>query len=132
MDRIEELRAMVAAATPGPWFEEIEADPEGDGPRVFICHKGTVCDVTTVCNLEHSEGAPLAKRQATARLIAAAPTLAADLASALEEVERLRAALTRINDNGALLLAHLSSELIDKARAALAPASGAGGGEAGE
>lgn len=49
--------------TPGPWHYE-RADIH------HICHQGTVCDVTTVCNLENGEHAA-----ANAHLIAAAPDL---------------------------------------------------------
>jgi hypothetical protein len=71
--------------TPGPWHVETEADWEDDEPTLYVCHAGTVCDGTTVCNFPPSHWATLDTRAANARLIAAAP----DLLEALREANRL-------------------------------------------
>lgn len=72
---------MSANWTPGPWVVETEAEPGGDDPEVYVCHAGTVCDCTTVCNLQPSAVASVKQRQANASLIAAAPYLYAALQS---------------------------------------------------
>ena len=61
--------------TKGPWHVETEADTEDDEPTLYVCHAGTVCDGTTVCNFRPSHWATLDTRAANARLIAAAPDL---------------------------------------------------------
>ena len=55
--------------TPGPWHVEHD-DQFG---RSYVCHPETVCTATTVCEIETP------RRQADARLIAAAPELLAAL-----------------------------------------------------
>ncbi len=100
--------------TKGPWFVEIEADPDGDVPRVFVCHSGTECDVTTVCNLEPSRFASLELREANARLISAAP----DLLDALKEAADMLARIATGQDWGAI------EQMEQDARAAIAKAEG--------
>ena len=85
MTRQEELRALVAEATAGPWKADI-CDPDD------VVVWGPQSDF--LCNIGHAVqqvGVAFDCDAANARLIAQAPTLAADLADALDEIERLRA-----------------------------------------
>ncbi len=66
---------MTAKHTPGPWWVETEADAGEDEPTLYVCHSGTVCEVTTICNFGPSHWATIDTREANARLIAAAPDL---------------------------------------------------------
>lgn len=82
MTRQDELRNMVKCAVSGPW--------DVDGPvwnRVVWSSPSN-----RVCFMAHSNGCNDDQDMANSRLCAAAPTLATDLADALDEVARLRAA----------------------------------------
>lgn len=72
-ERINEIRARLAAASPGPW----RIGPVFDEPQETI-----VCDAQMVANTVHGNDMP------NAALIAHAPT---DIADLLDEVDRLRA-----------------------------------------
>lgn len=83
MDRIDEIRARLAAATPGKWKHNEDATVVG------------VLWTQVVCRLSDRFDDDLANHAANAALITNAP---ADLAYLLEEVERLvheRAALQK-------------------------------------
>ena len=59
--------------TPGPWWVE-----KGDGdctPKtmIYVCHEGTSCDETTICNFDTTDRR--GNHDANARLIAAAPDM---------------------------------------------------------
>ncbi|HLP69711.1 MAG TPA: hypothetical protein VK181_19530 [Rhizobium sp.] len=86
MTRQEELRKMVTEATPGPWEWTKEAYDDG---RCWHLSPGVLI-------LDADGGGPNGPDEiddANARLIAQAPTLAADLAAALDRLARLKAAL---------------------------------------
>lgn len=68
---------LLAGITPGPW--KFEAGVEESEGEFYVCHPATVCDATPVCN---------SRREADARLAAAAPTLAAEHIALTAEVER--------------------------------------------
>jgi hypothetical protein len=58
-----------AGFTPAPWFVERGHDEDGaETETLHICHAGTVCENTTVCQVWNDA-------EANARLIAAAPEL---------------------------------------------------------
>jgi hypothetical protein len=89
MDRIAELRVLVAEATSGPWtvgvveeddvsWREVRGPADGDGWMTVVA--GDVND------------------EANARLIAQAPTLATDLADALEREAKLKQIADAIAD----------------------------------
>ena len=82
----EELQTLLDATTPGPWTMEVEAEPEYGDPAAYVCHWGTVCDATTVCNLAPSGAASAEQRHANARAIATWPTIAAELIAARARV----------------------------------------------
>ncbi len=81
MTRQEELRAMVAEATPGPW--------DADGPAwnriVWSSHENRICFMA------HSDGLNDDRDIANSRLIAKAPTIAAELATALDQLAAAKA-----------------------------------------
>ena len=83
-DRISELRAVVAEATPGPWERDGHHIDNGHGYVVAFCP-----------NTGRSDDSPATA--ADARLIAQAPTLATDLAAALEREAKLLAALRDVD-----------------------------------
>lgn len=88
MTRQDELRKMVAEATPGPWWSD-ESDPSD----VVVWGKAD----ELVANLGHRVQPVLVAFDVDASngyLIAQAPTLATDLAAALDKIERLEAALS--------------------------------------
>ncbi len=83
MTRQDELRKMVAEATPGPWWSD-ESDPSD----VVVWGKAD----ELVANLGHRVQPVLVAFDVDASngyLIAQAPTLATDLAAALDKIERL-------------------------------------------
>lgn len=96
----EAVKALLDGATPGPWLWEKEEYDEG---RCWHLAPGVLI-------LDADGGGPDGADEidaANARLIAAAPTLATDLAAALEEIERLtkeadalRASLSKARDQG--------------------------------
>jgi hypothetical protein len=92
MDRIAELRAMVAEATPGPW--EVARPPHHAGMRE-VSGPALTCRGFTIATDVDAERA--ARIEADARLIAQAPTLATELAAALEREAKLRNLLKRIH-----------------------------------
>lgn len=81
MGRREELLAMVAEATPGPW----EACGEPWNRTIYSSAENRVCFMA------HTNGLDDARDIATSELVAQAPTIATELAAALAEVEALRA-----------------------------------------
>ncbi len=86
MTRIEELRNLVKQATSGPW--------NADGP---VWNRIVWSSLENrICFMAHSNGLNDDRDIANSRLIAEAPTLAADLAAALEREAALREALTLI------------------------------------
>ncbi len=99
MKRQDELRAMVAEAAPGPWPMETVRTPcgtchrIGPFPRPEYASKseGWACVYD-----DYPPGIGSPDLLANARLIAQAPTLATELAAALDEVERLRAEINRL------------------------------------
>ncbi len=86
MTRQDELRAMVAEATPGPW----EACGEVWSRKVYADGENRVCFMA------HSNGLNDDRDIATSELVAQAPTLAAELIAALDEVEMLQGLLDEI------------------------------------
>lgn len=77
-----------AQHTRGPWKVEFEAEPEEDrAAEIYVCHPGTVCDVTVVCTMGNSISGLMDQRTADARLIAAAPDLLAALHEATDFVD---------------------------------------------
>jgi hypothetical protein len=72
---------MVADATPGPW--EVY-DPSCGGAGIGVTQAGDLPDICAMADTYDK------RRPADARLIAQAPTLAIDLADALEKIDRLR------------------------------------------
>lgn len=83
--RQDELRAMVAAATPGPW----EALGEVWSRKVYADGENRVCFMA------HSNGLNDDRDIATSELVAQAPTLATDLADALDLLAKRDAELAR-------------------------------------
>lgn len=84
MTRQDELRRMVAEATPGQW--ETDPDPrEGYEWNTHIVDY----DMNRVCFMANNGGTPAHVNEASARLIAQAPALATDLADALDKIARL-------------------------------------------
>ena len=82
-DRIADLRKMVAEATTGPW--------NADGP---VWNRVVYSSLENrICFMAHSNGLNDGRDIANSRLIYQAPTLATDLADALEQEAKLRAAL---------------------------------------
>ena len=111
-----ETLALIHGTTPGPWVAR------KDGMFWDIVDQSGR-DIVTV----YGGGVPAEHKDANARLIAAAPTLAADTLRLLDEIERLRSVLQDIveswdwwtvdeydRDRGGL------ADSIDAARAALA------------
>lgn len=66
---------MSAPGTPGPWSVEVEADCDSEQADIYVCHAGTVCDVTVVCTIGQSAYVSPDQKLADAHLIAAAPDL---------------------------------------------------------
>ena len=86
--QIDELLALEANATPGPWFEQYEYD----GSRTVAQMRST--DTTMCVNRAcHVDGNPWEKTKENATLIAAARN---NLRPLCEEVKRLREALEKI------------------------------------
>jgi len=79
MTRQDELRNMVKLATSGPW--------NADGPVWNLVVYSSL--ENRICFMAHSNGLNDDRDIANSRLIAQAPTLATDLAAALDEVARL-------------------------------------------
>jgi hypothetical protein len=79
----DEIRAMLAAATPGPWTE---------GPNRTITAPDIDCpnDPWSVAKATGLCGWPIDQTDANASMIAAAPTIAALAITQAEEIERLR------------------------------------------
>lgn len=114
MTRQEELRAMVAAATPEPW-RVVSGRSVGmlevREPALTVWGFTVAIDVTPE---------KAARTRSDARLIAAAPTLAAELADALDREARLREALRDIIDTGGRFGTASHMQNVDRiARAAL-------------
>ena len=93
-ERRAEIRALLEAATPGPWTAGDDGIPASDVETAYIpkqkrCH-GYGCDNKFICDLndgEYHEYFNADEQTANARLIAATPTVIAEL---LGEIERLR------------------------------------------
>ena len=91
--------------TPGPWSVEIGAEQPDCQSDIYVCHEGTVCDVTVVCTMGQSAVVSPAQKLADARLTAAGPellyvaTLVTELADVLGQnnavVQLARAALAK-------------------------------------
>lgn len=88
MTRSEELRKMVAEATPGPWGVSLPPTVPG---HIYSERQGQRGAIVAHLALDN-------RRKANARLIAQAPTLATDLAAALKREAALREALVDHND----------------------------------
>lgn len=88
-DRIAELRNLIKLATSGPW--------DANGPAWNRVVWSSL--ENRICFMAHSNGLNDDRDIANSRLIAQAPTLAADLAAALEANARLRAALVEARDD---------------------------------
>lgn len=101
--------------TKGPWVTEVEAEPEDDDPAVYVCHAGTVCDVSTVCNLLPSKARSAGQCRADAHLIAAAPDMAEALKAAIAISDR------NVGDGGRT---DECQQVYDQCAAALAKARG--------
>lgn len=102
MTRIEELRAMVAEATPGPWVATAGNDVwrgAFGSPGMSVFDRVARVEATYAPTYQ---GGPKAQCtgavDANARLIAQAPTLATDLAAALEREAALREAVAPVRD----------------------------------
>lgn len=87
---MSDLEKLLEETTPGPWSIEIEADCDDETPSVYVCHGGTVCDATTVCNLQSESVTTLDIRKSNARLIAMAPDLARKVIAAEKLAEAAR------------------------------------------
>ncbi len=84
----EALRAMVEAATPGPWAV---MHPEHHFGMIEVCGPRITCwGFTRATDVDEAKRSLI---QGDARLIAAAPTVALALADAKEEIARLREVL---------------------------------------
>jgi hypothetical protein len=100
----DEISAMLAAATPGPWDCHYGSDAVCQCRSVVGMHGGfgSLAQISVDNGLPISEGGndapdePQAK--GNARLIAAAPTIAALAITQAEEIERLRAAVGILED----------------------------------
>jgi hypothetical protein len=97
--------------TKGPWW--VEEGTEEDEGRLFICHSGTMCDVTTVVNIERKIDRNKEDNMANAHLIAAAPDMLAALVQAVEWIED-----DRWGED------YICEEWYSEARAAIAKAKG--------
>lgn len=84
--------------TKGPWHVEV-IDDEDEENRYAVCHPGTSCNLTTICNL---------LSESDARLIAAAPDLlkalklAADAMSRMDCAEGTRMEVALLNAESAI------------------------------
>ena len=96
-----ETLALIDGTTPGPWWTDGEYDGSEMGCAIIAARtdagplpgnptRGMVAFSSAIINTQ-ARGC-----EANARLIAAAPTLAADTLRLLDEIERLREALRRI------------------------------------
>lgn len=95
----------MAEHTPGPWIVEIEADADDHQASIYVCHPGTVCDVTVVCTMGETASVHPKQKLADAYLCAAAPdlryvaTLVTELSDVLGEnnavVQLARAAIAK-------------------------------------
>lgn len=88
----EEMKALVAAATPGPWFEQYEYD----GGRT-VCQMRSTSERICVNRAVHVAGNPWESAKENGMLIAAARNALPDLLARIEQLEadngRLRTAL---------------------------------------
>lgn len=80
----EELREMLEKATPGPWVVDADNDVVADGSGWMVA------------DLLVLDGRPSQQDINNARLIAAAPALAAEVLALRAENERLRGVLERV------------------------------------
>ena len=107
---------MLSDMTKGPWHvEEGVEDSEGE---FYVCHQGTVCDVTAVC-ATHS--------RSDAQAIAALPELIEALQAAVELVESGRLYEAQCCGGGhdcGCQGSTYADELLHYARAALTKAGG--------
>jgi len=99
-DRIADLRKMVADATPGPWVEFFKDDGGKWTGWPISIEAVSFTDKVVVrpggqWPYDWDAGVSQNEAIANARLIAQAPTLATDLADALEREAKLREALTK-------------------------------------
>jgi len=94
-DRIAELRKLVAEATPGPWMLEGRWDDHMERLGGWLSFGSQQTAHGAMFELNPLTGTPDEIR-GSARLIAQAPTLATDLAAALEREAKLEAALDRL------------------------------------
>jgi hypothetical protein len=85
-DPVTRARALLAAATPGPWSFCAYGDHDGDG---YLCHCGKLWSATDSAEpmLEVSWSARGDKEIANARLIMAAPQLLAELADLVAQLQ---------------------------------------------
>lgn len=96
MTRQDELRKMVAEATPGPWrWSNSYETMDGRDTWSLLGDKHGYGILS--CDGEPNSPQALKDLQ-NAALIAQAPTLATDLAAALDEVEALRAEVARLRE----------------------------------
>jgi hypothetical protein len=99
--------------TPGPWFVERGHDEDGaETETLHICHAGTVCENTTVCQVWNDA-------EANARLIAAAPELYDELADAAKVFRMLSEVAEEVRIEGApelLAAAERAEAILAKAR----------------
>lgn len=107
MTRQDELRAMVADATPGPWlYRPMQHDDWGVvrapffmewGGHPFLCqaYDPSKRDEPTLAAHREAKTDPW---EANARLIAQAPTIAAELATALDQLAAARAETERLRE----------------------------------
>lgn len=94
--------------TLGPWTVEIEADCNDHQADIYVCHEGTVCDVTVICTMGTSAYVSPDQKLADAYLCAAAPELryVAQCVTELAEV---------LGENNAVV--RLAQAALDKAKA---------------
>lgn len=89
MTRLDEIRARLAAATPGPWHSVWDDDADGDAystPTIYTTAEGVPEDDRGVVCCMYYDGDLVGATEPNAALIASAPD---DLAFLLAEVERL-------------------------------------------
>ena len=111
---VSEARALLSAATPGPWYSAQE-----HGAHVVYSAACTVGEEPEpAVYLEVCGAAPGAHRRATAALIARAPALLSALADALERAERESARFASMTDHGLRAVAGARDAAIARAERA--------------
>lgn len=93
--------------TPGPWFIEVGTGEDDEGV-IYVCHEGTSCPDTTVCQFEDYKDA---EDNANAHLISAAP----EMYDTLDKISRRIQAGT-LDEWSWQALVDLAERTLEKAR----------------